>query len=67
MGITNGDSKLSILAPVTTIKLNKMLNIKAKFDTFQIPGKEEFSKRTNTHSWKGCNHVKILTKSISAD
>ena len=25
---------------------NKMLNIKTKFDTFQIPDKEEFSKRT---------------------
>ena len=24
--------------------------------------KEEFSKRTNTRSWEGCDHAKILTK-----
>ena len=41
-----------------------MLNIKTKFDTFQIIGKDEFSKRTNTRSWEGCDDAKILTKSI---
>ena len=52
-GITNGDSNLPIhdlLTPVTIIlsglKLNKMLNTKTKFDTFQILGKDEFSKQT---------------------
>ena len=40
-----------------------MLNIKTKFDTFQILGKEEL-KRTNTRSWEGYDCVKILTKSI---
>ena len=46
---TNGDSNLSVhdlLPPVTiillSVKLSKMLNIKTKFDTFQILGKEEF-------------------------
>ena len=65
IGITNGDSKFLIhdlLTPVTIIlvslKLNKMLNVKTEFDTFQALGKEEFSKRTNTHSWKGCDHAK---------
>ena len=38
-----------------------MLNIKTKFDTFQILSKEEFSKRTNTRSWEECGHAKILT------
>ena len=38
-----------------------MLNIKTKSDTFQILGKEEFSKRTNTRSWEGCDHAKILS------
>ena len=53
----NGDSNLPIhdlLNPVTivllSVKLNKMLNIKSKFDTSQILGKEEFSKRTSTPS-----------------
>ena len=36
-----------------------MLNIKAKSDTFQILGSEEFSKRTNASSWEGCDHAKI--------
>ena len=44
-----------------------MLNTKTKFDTFQILGKEEFSKRTNTLSWEGCEHAKILTKSTSSN
>ena len=43
-----------LLTPVTiillSVKRNKMLSIKTKFDTFQILGKEEFSKRTNTHA-----------------
>ena len=71
---TNDDSNLSIhdLSPPVTIillsvKLKEMFNIKTKFDTFQILGKEEFSKRTNTRSWEGCEHAKILTKSISPD
>ena len=55
------------LTPVTIIllrvKRNKMLNIKTKFDFF---GKEKFSKRTNTRSWEGCDHAKILTKSVSS-
>ena len=66
---TNRDSNLSIhdlLPPVTIIllslKLKLMLNIKTKFGTFQILGKEEFSERTNTRSWKGCEHAKILTQ-----
>ena len=50
-----------------SVKLKEMLNIKTKFDTFQILGEEEFSKRTNTHSWEGYEHAKILTKSISSD
>ena len=73
-GITNGDSNLpihDILTPVTiillSVKLNKILNTKAKFDIFLILGKEEFSKRTNTHRWEGCDHAKILTKSISSN
>ena len=49
----------------TKLKLNKMLNIKTKFDTFQILGKEEFSKRTNIRSAEGCDHAKVFTKSIS--
>ena len=56
-----------LLTPITIILLivkgNKMLNIKTKFDTFQILGKEEFSQRTNTCSWEGSDHTKILTKS----
>ena len=36
-----------------------MLNIKIKFDTFQILGKEEFSKRTNTRSREGYDHARI--------
>ena len=62
--ITNGDSSLPIhdlLTLVTVIllsvKLHKMLNMKTKFDTFQILGKEEFSERTNTCSWEGCDHA----------
>ena len=59
------------LTPVTIIllrvKLNKLLNIKSKFDTFQILGKEEFSKRTNTRSFEGREQAKILTKSISSN
>ena len=43
-----------------------MLKIKAKFGTFKILGKEEFSKPTNMPSWEGCGHAKILTKSISS-
>ena len=62
---------LDLLTPVATIllsiKRNKMLNIKIKFDTFQIPGKEGFSKRTNIRSWEGHNHAKILTKPISSN
>ena len=57
LGITNGYCNSPIhdlLTPITlillSVKLNKMLNIKTKFDTFQILGKEEFSKRTNTRS-----------------
>ena len=46
-------------------KRNKMLNIKTTFYSFQIVGKEEFSKRTNTLSWEGSDHAKILTKPIS--
>ena len=41
-----------------------MLNIKTKSDTFQILGREEFSKRTNASNWEGCDHAKICTKSI---
>ena len=37
-----------------------MLNIKTKFDTFQILGKEVFSKRTNIPSWEGSDYAKIL-------
>ena len=59
------------LTPVTiillSVKLNKMLNVITKFDTFQILVKEEFSKLTNTRSWEGCDHAKILTKPISSD
>ena len=44
-----------------------MFNIKTKFDIFQILGKDEFSRRTNTRSWEGCEHAKLLTKSISSD
>ena len=74
IGITAiGDSNLlvhDLLPPVTitllSIELKEMLNIKTKFDTFQILGKEQFSKRTNTRSWEGCEHAKILTKSISS-
>ena len=36
-----------------------MLNIKTESDTFQILGKEEFSKRTNAFRWEGRDHVKI--------
>ena len=50
-----------LLTPVTIIllnvKRNKMSNIKTKFDTFQILGKEEFSKRTNARSWGGSDHA----------
>ena len=49
------------------VKLKEVLNINTKSDTFQILGKEEFPKPTNTHSWEGCEHAKILTKSISPD
>ena len=49
------------------MKRNKMLNIKTKFDTFQILGMEEFSKRTNTRSWEGNDHAKILTKPMSSN
>ena len=56
----------NLLTPVTiillSVKRNKMLNIKTKFDTFQILGEEEISKRTNTRSWEGSDHAKILTK-----
>ena len=64
---------LDLLTPVAiillSIKRNKMLNLKTKFDTFQILGKEEFSfaKRTNTRSWEGSDHTKILTKPISSN
>ena len=51
----------------SSVMLKEMLNIKPKFGTFQILGKEEFSKRTNTRSLEGCDHAKILTKSISSD
>ena len=44
-----------------------MLNTKTKFDTFQVLGKEEFSKRTNTRSWEGSDHAKILTKPIASN
>ena len=44
-----------------------MLSIENKFDTFQILDKEEFSKRTNTRSWEGCDHAEILTKSMSSN
>ena len=44
-----------------------MLNIITKFSTFQILGKDEFSKRTNTRSWEGIDHAKILTKSIPSN
>ena len=74
IGITHGDSNLPIhdlLTPLTiillSVKLNKMLNMKTKSDTFQILGKEEFSTRTNTRSWEGCDHAKLLTKSISSN
>ena len=79
IGITNSDPRMVIatcqfiifLTPVTTIlssaKLNKLLNMITKFDTFQILVKEEFSKRTNTRSWEGCDHAKILTKPISSN
>ena len=30
-------------------------------------GKEEFSQQTNTRSWEGCDHAKILPKSISSN
>ena len=50
LGITNGNSNLPIhdlLTPITlillSVKLNKMLNIRTKFDTLQILGEEEFS------------------------
>ena len=62
----NYDSNLPIhdvLPSVTIIllrvKLNKMLNVKTKSCTFQILGREEFSKRTNAHSWEGCDQAKI--------
>ena len=71
---TDSDSNLLIhdLSPPVTIillsvNLNKMLNIKTKFNTFQILGKEELSKRTNTRSWEGYEHSKILTNSISSN
>ena len=67
-----GYSNLPIhdLTPVTIIllslKRNKIVEYKkAKLDTSQILGKEEFSRRTNTRSWEGCGHAKILTKPIS--
>ena len=54
---------LSTLTAVTIIllrvKLNKMLNIKTKSDTFHILGGEEISKRTNARSWEGCDQAKI--------
>ena len=31
-----------------------MLDIKNKSDTFQILGRQEFSKRTNARSWERC-------------
>ena len=49
-----------------SITRNKMLNIKTTFDTIQILGKEEFSKRTNTPNWEGSDHAKTLTKPISS-
>ena len=59
-----------LLTPVTiilsSVKGNKILNITTKFITFQILGKEEFSKQTNKRSWEGSDHVKILTKPISS-
>ena len=62
----HGDRNLPIhdlLTPVTiillSVKLNKMLNTKTKFDTFQNLGKEEFSKRTNTRGWEGYDHACI--------
>ena len=56
-----------VLEPLIQGKLKEMLNIKTKFDTFQILGEEEFLKRTNTRSWEGREHAKILTKSIPSD
>ena len=52
---------------LSIIRRNKILNIKTKFDTFQILGKEEFSKRTNARSWEGGDHAKILTKPTSSN
>ena len=58
------DLLTSVTIILLRIKLNKMLNIKTKSDTFQILAWEEFSKRTNARNWEGCDHAKICTKSI---
>ena len=60
----NYDSNLpihdhSVTIILLRVKLNKMLNIKIKLDTFQILAREEFSKRANARNWEGCDHAKI--------